>query len=161
MSLLDDRIKEYDIPPLPYEPFGDRIVVYMIPEAKTKRDTYIEGGRIHMPEVVKSNEERASARGILIGAGLRAMDSLRGYGIELGMLLWVSRLSPWRHVVDRTEKGEVEMMFLSVGDIVGCEDVLKARQGGKVSVQVGDDGLHRFVLSEGTLPRFDPPSYNA
>lgn len=160
MALLDDRIKEYGLPPCPYQPAFDRFVLYTIPEKKASRETFADGGLIVKPESVASREKKESPRGIIMAAGLIAMDQLRGHGIGLGSLVWVARFSPWRHVVERTDRGDIEMMFLRVPDVVGSEDTLGELQSGKLSIVLGDDGKHRYQYADGAmLPRFDPPDF--
>lgn len=158
--MLDAAIREHRIPPCPYEAVYDRIVVFSVPEDKASRDTFTAGGLIAKPTATKDKEEAESPRGILVSAGLGARDVLISHGIGLGHMLWVARLAPWRHVVDRTEKGAVEFLFMRVGDIVGSETLLGFIKSGAVTVETGADGQHTYRYVDGSLgPRFDPPSY--
>ena len=159
MSLLDERLKKYGLPPWPYQPAFDRIVVYTMPEEKASRETFVEGGLIVKAEVTKDREEQESPRCILVAAGLAARDQLRGDGIDVGHIVWVARFSPWRHTVERTTDGDVDFMFLRAGDVVGSEDVLRLMRDGKIKTKVGDDGKHQYVVEDSAIPRFDPPSY--
>jgi len=159
MSLLDERLKAFNVPAYPYQPAYDRIIVYMLPEEMATRDTFAKDGVIVKPETTKSREKNQTPRAIVVAAGLGAMDHLRSQGIDLGHIVWVARLSPWRHVVDRTEGGDVEFMFLRSGDIVGSEDVLRLMGEGKISIKVGDDGRHQYVVDDSVVPRFDPPDF--
>lgn len=157
MSLLDDRVKEYGLPKCPYQPAFDRFVLYTLPEKKAERETFVEGGMIFKLNSTNSREKKESPRGIVMAAGLKAMDIMRSHGIRLGSIVWVARFSPWRHVVERTERGEIEMMFLRVSDIVGSEDVLTGLSSGAIKVALGEDGLHRYQYeNEAAAPRFDP-----
>jgi hypothetical protein len=162
MTLLDERLKEHDLPPPPYEPFGETVLVYPLPEDKAKRETFIPGGVLVKAESMKSREEKESPRGILVGAGLRAMDYLRGYHIELGHIVWIARLSPWRHVVEvRSDGTPLDMFFMNASDIKGSEDVARMRRDGTLRLTVDAEGVHRFENDSGALPRFEPPTYNA
>lgn len=162
MTLLDDRLKEFNLPAPPYEPFGDTVLVYPMPEEKATRETYIPGGVLVKPERTQEREMRASPRGLLVAAGLRAMDYLRGYYIELGHIVWLARLSAWRHEVERRSDGEpIDMFFMNAGDVKGSEDVARMRREGTLRLVVGEDGMHKFETDECAPPRFDPPSYNA
>ncbi len=157
MSLLSDRIKKHKIPACPYEPTFDRIVVYSLPEEAADRETFAKGGLIVKAEITKKRQKNSTARGILIAAGLTAMDQLRGHGIELGHYVWVARLSPWAHTVDITEDGEVQMLFLRAGNVVGSEDLLAQRKAGGVTVSRDkSDGRHQFTFDGVIAPRFDP-----
>lgn len=159
-SVLDAAIEQHQIPKWPYEAAYDRIVVYALPEAKATRSTFIEGGNIEMPASLRSRTAAETPRAVLVSAGLAARDVLRSHGMGLGHVLWVARLSPWRHVVDRTKDGrDIEFLFLRVGDIVGSETLLAWIAEGRIKTVV-KDGLHSFEYAdEGVVPRFDPPSY--
>ena len=161
MTLLAERMKEFGIPRPPYEPAFDLVVVYPLPDAKSSRETFVPDGVIVKAQTTKAAEERSSPRGVLVGAGLKARDYLRGYLIELGHIVWLSRLSPWRHVVERGADGkDVELYFLSVTDIKGSEDVAKLIADGKARVYCDKDGRHVFEHEAEALPRFDPPAYD-
>jgi hypothetical protein len=161
-SLIDERIREYSIPQWPYEPSFDRIIVYSVPEDAASRETFSKGGILVKPETRKSRDEAETPRGILCAAGLGAHDYLRSHGYSLGHMVWVARLSPWRHEVDKIEGKTIEFLFLRAGDLVGSEDLLQHIRDGRVKVAVGDDGVHRYeFIDESIRPRFDPPSYVA
>lgn len=162
-SLLDAAIEEYGIPPWPYEAAFDRVIVYSLPEAKATRDTFIEGGIIYKVEAKKEDDKRQSPRAVLVSAGLGAMDVLRSHFMGLGHVLWVARLSPWRHEVEMGKDGKpVSFMFLRVGDIVGSETLQAWIRAGRVRVTVDQQGVHHYEAEDGALvPRFDPPSYVA
>jgi hypothetical protein len=157
-SLLTKRMREMDLPKCPYQPAFDRCAVVMVPEDMATRETYARGGVIVKPEAKRSDEQKISARGVIVGAGLSALDVMKSHGIELGHIVWVARLSPWRHVIERTEKGDVEMLFMRVGDIVGSEDTLAAVEDGSLEVVVNDQDQHVY---RGAEKRHDPPDYVA
>lgn len=158
-SLLDRRIAEYDIPMWPGEACFSRILVYRIPDKAAKRETFVEGGAIVMPDTVHSNNEFRSPRGIIVSAGLQAMDVLRGNGMQLGEMIWMSSHSPWRFQVDTKKDGkDVEFYFMQAGDVTLSEDLLAARQAGKIRVELRD-GKHQLVIADDRIPRFDPPSH--
>lgn len=161
-SLLSAAIKEHKIPKWPYEAAFDRMIVFSIPEDKASRDTYAPDGVIVKPETIKDREENETPRGVIVSAGLGARDVLRSHGMGLGHMVWVARLSPWRHVVERSaDGGEVTFLFLRVGDIVGSENVQDFMKRGLAKVTVGSDGRHVLDLDGEASPRFDPPDYVA
>jgi len=159
--LLDAAIKEFKIPKWPYEAAYDRIVVFSIPEDKAARETFVAGGTIVKPETVRDREENETPRGVIVSAGLGARDVLRSHGMGLGHVVWVARLSPWRHVVERTADGEVTFLFLRAGDIVGSETLQKFVKAGKAKVTTDAEGRHVYEYEGDTAPRFDPPDYVA
>lgn len=158
--MLEARIKEFDIPRWPYAACFDRVIVWTLPEAKAKRDTYIPGGHIHMPERVKQAIEDESPRGVLVSAGLTGRDYLASHGMGLGHVVWVARLSPWRHEVERDSQGrDIRFLFLRAGDLCGSEDTLKWEAEGRIQVVTDAEGKHHYVFDGETRPRFDPPSF--
>lgn len=160
--LLEAAIAEFKIPKWPYEAAFDRIVVWSLPEAKSTRDTYIEGGKVVMPETRKEYDQNMTPRGVIVSAGLGARDVLFSHGMGLGHVVWVARLSPWRHEVDRDKDGKtVDFLFLRVGDIVGSETLQRHIAKGLITVEAGADGVHKFKMLDSVVPRFDPPSYVA
>lgn len=163
MSALDQAIEKYSIPSWPYEAAYDRVIVFSVPEDKAARETYVEGGLIAKPIARTKKEEGESPRGVLVAAGLGARDVLRSHGMDLGHVVWVARLAPWRHEVDRDKNGRpIEFLFLRVGDIVGSETLQQYVRQGRVAVELGSDGAHRYRYDDaGVIPRFDPPSYVA
>lgn len=159
---LEQAIEQFHIPPWPYEAVFDRVVVFSVPERKALRDTYTEEGTIIMPNSRREKEENESPRAVLVSAGLGARDVLRSHGMGLGHVVWVARLSPWRHEVDRDSDGRpIQFMFLRVGDIVGSETLQDMVKLGHVTVDLAGDGSHRYVFHGAAIPRFDPPSYVA
>lgn len=155
-------IEEYTIPAWPYEAVYDRIIVFSVPEAKAARETYVPGGLIAKPASRTAKEEGETPRGVIVSAGLAARDVLRSHGMGLGHVVWVARLSPWRHEVDRDAEGKpIEFLFMRVGDVVGSETLLQHIKYGRANVECTADGGHRYVLMGDAVPRFDPPSYIA
>ena len=158
-SLLDRRIAEFEIPRWPGEATFARILVYRIPDKAAKRKTFVEGGAIVMPDDVHSNNEFRSPRGIIVSAGLQAMDILRGNGMQLGEMIWMSSHTPWRFEVDTKQDGKpVEFYFMQAGDVTLSEDLLEARRSGAVRVELRD-GKHQLTIADEAIPRFDPPSH--
>jgi hypothetical protein len=160
MSLLSEAVEKYGIPPWPYEAAFDRVVVFSVPEVSAARDTYIDGGLIAKPESRRSYDQDVSPRGIIVSAGLVARDELRAHGMDLGHMVWVARLSPWRHQVDRDSNGKaIEFLFLRTADIVGSETLLAQLGAGTASYEKVQHILVNGV--EAPVPRADPPSFVA
>ncbi len=157
LSLLDERIQKHKIPRWPYQPIFDRIIVLSIPAEAESRETFVKGGLIVKHVTTEKRQKNSTARAILLAAGLGAMDHLRGHGVGVGHYVWVSRLSPWAHTVDITEDGEVQMLFLRSGNVVGSEDLLAQCESGSVAITIDKaDGRHQFTFDGVPAPRFDP-----
>lgn len=162
-TLLDQAVEKYHIPSWPYEAAYDRVIVFSLPEDKATRETYIRGGIITKPQTARDYDMSTTPRAVIVSAGLGARDVLRSHFMDLGHIVWVARLSPWRHQVDTSKDGKpIEFMFIRVGDIVGSETLQDYIKSGRVQVRVDKDGIHCFANDDGgCIPRFDPPSYVA
>jgi hypothetical protein len=145
-SLLEKRIREYSIPPWPGQAMYGRIIVYRIPDKAAERRTFVEGGVIEMTEEAASGRAWRAPRGIIVSAGLQAMDVLRGNGIGLGDMIWMASHTPWRFEVDSKKTGEkvetVEFFF----------------RAGSAKVELRD-GKHQYTVDGDAVPRFDPPEH--
>lgn len=158
MTLLSEAVEKHRIPPWPYEAVYDRVVVFSVPEDAASRETYAQGGVIVKPESRQKHDQSVTPRGIIVSAGLGALDVLRSHGMDVGHMVWVARLSPWRHEVDRDADGKViEFLFLRVADIVGSETLLAQRRAGAASYEK----VQHIVVNGIEVPvaRTDPPSY--
>lgn len=145
--LLDKRRWQYGIPDEAFyvQPVFDRIFVWQVPE--DEGDTFA-GTSIVKPDSVKSREEGETPRGILIGAGLGALDSLRSNGIDLGHMVHFVRLSPWRRELAPVEGLTMNFVVLRAGDLVDSEDLAAAMRAGKVEVvaEANKDGFMLHAL---------------
>jgi hypothetical protein len=162
-SLLDQRRREYNIPMWPGQAMYGRIIVYRIPDKAAERETFNEGGSIVMPEEMAANKKWRAPRGVIVSAGLLAMDVLYGNGIGLGDMIWMASHTPWRFEVDSEVKnGKVEsteFFFMQAGDAVLAEDLFEKVKAGTVRVVRGKDGKHHYEADDGAIPRFDPPEH--
>lgn len=158
-SLLDKRIREFNIPQWPGQAMYARIIVYRLPDKASKRTTFAEGGLIEKPDTIASDTKWRSPRGVIVSAGLQAMDILRGNGIGLGDIIWMASHTPWRFEVDRKVDGEsVEFHFMQAGDVVISEDLIERMRNKTAQVEIRD-GRHQLVLEDAAVPRFDPPNH--
>jgi hypothetical protein len=158
-SLLERRIREHKIPAWPGQAMYNRIIVYRLPDKAAARESFTEGGLIVKPETVASNTKYKSPRGVIVSAGLQAMDVLRGNGIGLGDIIWMASHTPWRFEVERTTEGEsIEFFFMQAGDVVISEDLIKRLKNGTAKIEIRD-GKHQLVLEDTVVPRFDPPEH--
>lgn len=151
-----DVLESHKIKKLPYLPAFDRCLVLQIPE-ETAKETYGDTS-ILMPEAVRSNHERGACRGVLLAAGAAALDHLRSHNIEVGDVVWFSKLAPWRHVVGYRDAKEQELMFLRSADIAGSEQAMERYESGAAVVE-WDDAAREHVWKRGgeALKRHDTP----
>lgn len=158
--LLEKRRQEYGITDGAFKRAAqfDRIYVFQI--AMNDGPTFVKDGRIFMPETAKKRVREEAARGIVISAGLKALDNLRSNGTDLGHIVNFARLSPYRIPSEHIDGVEQHIMVLRDGDIIGDEDLEEQRRAGLVAVEqlkLGD-GSVQHVLRYADTERPPPGS---
>lgn len=145
--LLDERRFEYGIPNGAFESFPAYDKVYIWQVTLTERKTYKEGGTIVKPEARIAHDRNTAPRGIIVSAGLAALDSLRSTGIDIGHIVRFKKFSPFIQPVAEVNGVEMTVMVIRDGDIVSSEDLAKAYHQRLVSiVNKSEDGFdHRFA----------------
>lgn len=155
-KLLDERRFEYAIPNGAFESFPafDKVYVHQI--TTKERRTYSEGGSIVMPDAVVSVDRNRAPRGIIVSAGLAALDSLRSSGIDLGHIIRFKKMAPFIQPVAEIQGHELTVMVIRDGDIVSSEDLAADYHARRIAIRnVSEKGSydHRFerTLEDGTL----------
>lgn len=113
MSKLEERRKQYGIPPAPCLPQGKKVVVWRLPlQEKT------EGGII-----IPGAHANPDPMGVLIAAGLAARDVMRDALIEIGDIVMLPRFTTNSPEVER-KRGEAgkHVELLNIEDLVGSVD---------------------------------------
>ena len=156
-GMLDRRRLEYGIPNGCFEhfPLFDKVYIWQL--NMTERKTYSEGGKIIKPEARVAHDRATAARGVIVAAGLAALDSLRSTGVDLGHIVRFKKFSPFIQVVQEVHGVELAVMTLRDGDCVSSEDLARDYHEGRVRIvnvskeKGGYD--HRFerTLDDGTL----------
>jgi len=121
--LLARRIAEHNIPPWPAQALYERVLIFRIPDNESAKETIGETG-LYKPETRVDIDKNRSPRGVVVSAGLRALDILRCQGMELGELVWFAPHVPFRFRTSANGVQDVEFYFMNVGDIIMSEDVL-------------------------------------
>lgn len=159
-ALLEARRLEYGLVDQAFaqEAVFDRIYVWQIP--RTGGETY-EGTMIIRPEQGKQREEDSCPRGIVVSAGMKALDNLRSNGIDLGHIVNFIRSSPWRMPIGVINGVEIPpLMVMRDGDLISSEDLAAARRAGRVStvvVEAGGGIEHRLVNEDGSSTAVSMP----
>lgn len=123
--LLDQRRLEWGIIDAAFarQAAFDRIHIWQIPEQKT--ETFGEGSLIVMGDQSKARLKNEAPRGILISAGLKALDALRSNGIDLGHIVNFIQAAPWRIFVDYVLGHRPAILVMNAGDITSSEDTAR------------------------------------
>lgn len=132
--VLDERRFEYGIPNGAFEhaPIFDKVYIWQI--TLTERHTYSEGGAILKPSAVVSSDRNTAPRGIIVSAGLQALDSLRSAGIDVGHIVRFKKFSPFIQPVGEVKGVQLTIMVVRDGDIVSSEDLAREYHARRISV---------------------------
>jgi chaperonin GroES len=135
MTRLNERRTAYSIPDLPYLPMGKVVLVFRMPSAEKS------AGGIYIPET----DREPKPIGVLLAAGLQALDVLRDHLVEIGDIVWFGKFAGWEHEVKRIAEGKGEQVLqLKVDDILGSVDALE-RMGSSHALGFDDqEGEHYY-----------------
>lgn len=157
-SLLERRVREFKIPKWPGRCSFERVLIYRIPDDHAANEK-TASGLLYKPSSRKATDEARSPRGIIVSAGLEALDIMRAHGKKLGDLVWFAPWTPQRFEVGRTEKADIDFDFMNVGEIVLDEDEEKRIESGELTL-VFQDGKHKYLAKDGSdFDRVDPTHY--
>lgn len=134
--LLEKRRQEHLIPngAFAIQPVYDRIYVYQIGEKDIQANETFGKTSIVMPQTVRESRRAETPRGIVVGAGLQAMDNLRSNGMDVGHVIRFIRNAPWRMPVDWVGTDQIYVFVMRSGDITGSEDLTTALRTGDTRI---------------------------
>lgn len=126
-KLLEARRLEYGITDGAFrlQAAYDRILVFQLQEVHLMKGTFGEDSKILMPKAFEDSAERAAPRGIIVSAGLKALDELRTNGMDLGHIVTFNHVSPWRIETDIIEGKKMRLLVMHAGHIIGSEDTAR------------------------------------
>lgn len=151
--LLELKRKKYGIPNGAFEcfPVFDKVYVYQIP--LNERTTYSDGGAILKPEAIIASDRNTAPRGVIVSAGLQALDSLRSTGIDVGHTIRFKKFAPFIQPVGEIQGKELTVMVIRDGDIVSSEELAQLYHSRSISLlNVSPDATgfdHRFARTHG------------
>jgi hypothetical protein len=122
----------------------DRIMVWQLNHGD---GVHAKGTSLFMPDITRDKERQMNPRGIIVGAGLAALDALASNGIGLGHVVHFSKLSPIRIPVDFVAGKDAHVCVAHVGDVIGSEDLAIAVRRGLCEirpVEVEKDGVKKL-----------------
>jgi len=145
--LLDARRRMYAIPDGAFDLQAafNVCLVHQVP--RFMKDTYGDTG-ILMPDTARRRVEEETPRGILVSAGLAALDTLRSNGIEPGHMVSFIRQAPWRMPVANIGGADFYLIILRDGDITGSEDLRVALAKGECRIEYQRDTAQHVYVDE-------------
>lgn len=146
--LLEARRLEYGITDGAFElmPVFDRVLVKQVAEYTRTAG----GGVIVMPQQAVKREYESSPRGIVVAAGMGALDKMRSNGIDLGHMVALLRYVPFRFRHDVIDGKEEHLLIIQVGDIVGSFDLMQQLKSRECRIRFEEENAqHQFIDSAG------------
>lgn len=165
-KLLEERRLEYHIIDAMFDAqcCYDRVYVYQIPPKGVAARQKSEG-LIKLSVGWKETEQDKAHRGVIVNAGLGALDHLTAHGMGIGHIVNFALFSPLRHFPDDELKDE-SLVVLHAGQCVSSEDTRQMLREGKIKLErrnIEGNCRHVYVLEDGTtwLPEIPwmPPEY--
>ncbi len=150
-DLLEVRRQKYAIPPGAFKMAAvfDRVLLWQIPQ--TEGDTYGDT-QIVMPDTYKQAVRDEAPRGVVVTAGMTAMDSLRSNGMEIGHVVNFIRQAPWRIIVDNIEGHDFQLLLMTAGDLTCSEDLQASILAGECFIKWNADTCqHEYLDKDGQL----------
>lgn len=131
----------------------DRILVYQLPASD---HTFGKSGII-MPQASQKRVAQETPKGIIVSAGLGALDVLKTSGQEVGDTILFIKQGMWRIVCGWVRHVEVHLMVLSVGDICSNQDKAQRLREGLIKYHWNDE-TNEHVLVDRFGKRLKPQS---
>lgn len=137
---LDQRRLDYLIPDEAFneQPVYDRVFVAQLNDGPDD-GKFVEGGLIIKPQTVEARDKGESPRGIVVSAGMIALDNLMSHGIRLGDVVTFTEVAPWKlplgRLGDAENSVEYDLLQLRSGDITGSPDVARRMRDGEIRVE--------------------------
>ena len=118
----------------------DRILLWQVPVlCDTLEDAKVLGGKRGFLAASHNQQDvatREAERGIIVGAGLHALDSLRSHGVDLGHIVYYAKNTVYAIRVDQIAGQEERLSLAREGDLVLSEDLANAITHGAARVEV-------------------------
>jgi hypothetical protein len=152
--LLEKKRLEHEIPDFYFttaQAVYDRVLIVQLVENEGGK---YAGTRIEMTNKAQYKDQREAPRGVIISAGLHALDALRSNGIDIGHTVYISRMSTYRIVMGVVMGKDFDALVVHAGEITMSEDLLHS--GARVEVRdIERDGVvqkeHFFVDEKGEV----------
>jgi hypothetical protein len=130
--LLNERRHKYLIPDEAFEYAAtfDRILVWQV----SRHEEGKKGGLIYMPDATDMREREQACLGVVVAAGLRALDELKSNGVDLGHLVAHARNVIFRLPFATIGGKDCHLVVLTAGEIIASCDLALLRKEKNVRV---------------------------
>lgn len=147
--LLEEHRLKYGIPDGAFasQALFDRIHVFPIDFGEGEAVEKTTGG-IYKPNVTKLKDKQQGNRGVLISAGLTAMDRLMSHGVELGDIVVTNKNVPFARVCEDISNFVLWYLVMREADLASDESLAtRIRAGQAKIVEVGDPGRYEHQVA--------------
>lgn len=149
-KLLDSKRVKYGIPNSAFaqQPMFNQVLIWQIPLEES--DTY-GGGVIAKTDTVKKRELTEAPRGVIVGAGLTALDLLRSHGADVGHTVFFTNLAPFRLRLPMIAGKEPVLVIVQAEYVFASEELaqgLKARQSRIICRETSEGGIEHIYCDE-------------
>jgi len=147
--LLEAKRIKYGIPNSAWrgQPLFNKVLVWQIPLDESEA---YGGGLILKTDRVKGKELTEAPRGVIVSAGLQALDELRSHGCDVGHTVSFTHLAPFRKFLPAIAGKEPSLVILHSGDIFDSEELaenLKTRKC-RVITRENEGAIEHFFCDE-------------
>lgn len=145
-KLVDSRRKQYMLINefFEYQAVYDRVYVQQVSRYEGDK---IGDGLIVMADSTKQREREISCLGIIVSAGLKALDELRSNGMDVGHMVNFVRNAPFRVPVATIAGKDFYLVCIEAGSIMGSCDLASGMRDRTVRTKKIklDDGSYQHV----------------
>ena len=149
-KLLNDKRRKYGIPLSAFtsQPVFDQILVYQIPVDESK--TYGESGLVKTDQTLKA-ELTEAPRGVIVAAGLTALDQLASHGVAVGHTIYFYQIAPLRMRLPPIGGKTPALVMIQARYVFGSEELaenLKTRKVRTIAKPNADGIEEHFFCDE-------------
>jgi hypothetical protein len=161
-ELLDLRRRQFGIPDSAFrvQAAFNMVYVHQIQDVMFEKGTYGDS-KIIIPKNYEDSKKKSAPRGIIVSAGLNALDILRSNGMDLGHIINYVRVAPFRLQYDIAGGEVLHLLTLHVGDIYGSEDTATALRERRIALTRDQDVngviIHRYRGADGVALEPETP----
>lgn len=156
-ELLDEKRVKHGIPDEAFRVQAVYDILYLVQLPSEGGANFFDGGILVRPDTKRSYDDKTNPKGVIVSAGLIALDNIRSHGMDLGHTVYFQRLSPFQ--LEYAFIGGLPYRFTVVtsGDITGSVDLMNNLREGKLDIEKDIDGRHVYkdLSSQTITERFD------
>lgn len=157
-ALLDARRLEYGITDAAFtrQAMFERVFLWQLP--LIAGDFVGSESSIILTDAAKIKEKNGAPRGIIISAGLKALDILDSHGGAVGQIVTFIHTAPYHFRYDRIAGHDQLLIVINVGDICGSEDLATEIREGRAHVEQStpEHGHREHFLRRDGQPNLKP-----